>query len=274
MQPSVQPSRAPGDAPLDRAGARAIQAALEQVRPVGAGLGFSTTSRWDVDSAPQYPVEYRLANRLVGERRKEFLVGRRAMRRALAGIGVTAGALPYDGPRPRLPAGTVGSISHSRGVAVAVAGVGQRFRGAGIDVEFTALPLQSAHLVLGPAELAWWRLARDEILAGQLLLDAFSAKEAAFKAVDALLPLSPRLRDIRLRPVRGGFTAAVPTGCPAEPADGTAGAALDVAVAVRRLPGGVLTWALIPALRHVPALRHGTVEPGRPAAELEATRAR
>jgi enterobactin synthetase component D len=218
------------------ADAAAVMRAVQAGRPGVPGLGFSVASRWDRAAAQPYPTESRLASRLPAQRRAEFLAGRRAMRGALAGIGVAAGEIPYDGRRPRLPAGSVGSISHSRGIAVALAGPGRLFAAVGADLELSSLPLAAAHLVLCGPELAWLeRAAGNPGEAQRRLLAAFSAKESAFKVIDALSDRSPRLREIRLCPAVDGFAAQL---------QGARGPLLRVRV--RHVPSGVLTWTVLP----------------------------
>jgi enterobactin synthetase component D len=219
--------------PVDAA---AVIRAVQAGHPGVPGLGFSVASRWDRAAEQPYPTEYRLAGRLPAPRRAEFLVGRRAMRGALADIGVAAGEILYAGRRPHLPPGSVGSISHSRGIAVALAGPGRRFAAVGVDLELSSLPLAAAHLVLCGPELAWLqRAAGNPGEARRRLLAAFSAKESAFKVLDALSDRSPRLREIRLWPAVDGFAAFL---------QGARGPVLRVRV--RHVPSGVLTWTVLP----------------------------
>ncbi len=202
-------------------------------RPRVAGLGFGCARIGEMHSMAPDPVEYRLAAHMVPERRGDFLLGRRALRRALTEIGGDPGPVRMTGRRPRLPAGWVGTITHSAGVAAALAGSDTRFRSLGVDLELSPLPLEAAHLVLGAQEREW-ATAAGEPAAGRLTA-AFAAKEAAFKALDPVLAGGgPRLLDIWLRPARGGFLAKVAE----EPA-------VRLHVLVRSLPLGAFAWTAL-----------------------------
>lgn len=109
--------RCPPTAPADRA---TILRALLDRRRRGADVGFGIASLWDREAVRTSPEEYRLATRLVPERRSDFLIGRRALHNGLAGIGLDPGGpIGFSGRRPRMPASAVGSISHSAGIAIA-----------------------------------------------------------------------------------------------------------------------------------------------------------
>nr|AWX24487.1 phosphopantetheinyl transferase [Streptomyces conglobatus] len=108
------------------------------------------------------------------------------------------------------PAGTTVSISHSGGLAVALAAPASRCRALGCDLELRGLPLAAAHLVLDPGEESWVRAAGGAAAAEARLFALFSAKEAAFKAYGALLPAGrapTTLLGISATPVPGGFLA-------------------------------------------------------------------
>jgi 4'-phosphopantetheinyl transferase EntD len=165
-------------------------------------------------------------------RRTDFLTGRSALHRALRAAGLAADAVLCDGPRPLLPEGISASISHSGGVAVAVAGPSDRFRTLGVDLELTGLPLEAAHLVLRGPEARLLRGAPDA--AARRLLALFSAKEAAFKALSPVIGRELLgLRDISLSASADGYLAQ---------AARHPGPRLQVSA--RHLPGGVLCWAV------------------------------
>lgn len=197
------------------------------------GVGFAVASAHEGPPVAVADEERYLARTMPRPRRSDFLVGRSALHRAVRAAGLTAGPVLCDGPRPRLPEGLSASISHSRGVAVAVAGPADRFPALGIDLEFAQLPVRAAHLVLREPECPLLGPPRS---AAQRLLTLYSAKEAAFKALSPLVgPALRGLRDLRLDPDGAGFLARA-TGC----------TEYRVRVSVRRLPhGGVLCWALL-----------------------------
>jgi enterobactin synthetase component D len=213
-----------------------VDAVLE-CRPRADGVGFGLASRWDADAACTSPEEYRMAARLPPGRRSDFLLGRRALHRALAAAGLgTGGAIGFSGRRPRLPAGAVGSISHSAGIGVALAARRTRFQSVGIDIEFSTLAPAAGRLILTDPERAWVHRGSEETARRRLLI-AFSAKEAAFKALDLCMSNgAPRLRAIALQPYGDGFIAS------AEDLPGK-----SIHVHVRPMAEGVLAWTVFPA---------------------------
>jgi enterobactin synthetase component D len=185
---------------------------------------------------PPHPAELAIAAGFNGRRRAEFLLGRRAARAALAAARIKGGPVLVDGRRPVFPPGAVGSISHSGEVAVAIAGPAARYRSIGVDLELYTPPIAGAHLILSDGERAWVQSGTTLAQQERRLLRAFSAKEAAYKALDPVIAGGiPRLRRIRLRPVRGGFIAWAP-----DRPD------LWLRVAVRDLRPGVLSWTALP----------------------------
>jgi enterobactin synthetase component D len=185
------------------------------------------------------PADYRQAAALAGPRQRDFVLGRAALRPALAELGGPARvAVAAPGDRYRLPAGYTASVSHSRGLAAAVVAGTRWFRTLGVDLELGRLPDRAAHLVLRPGE----RGLLDDPGRGRplSLLELFSAKEAAFKAFSPLLPdLPPVLRDIRLES-DGDALFAWPPGHPG----------LRARVTVARLGAhGVFAWTGVRAGR-------------------------
>ncbi|MFF9767574.1 4'-phosphopantetheinyl transferase superfamily protein [Streptomyces sp. NPDC053086] len=221
-------------------GARAGQLLLG-LRPVVEehGLALGVAVAGDPDAVPAGPGEERLLRDMFPVRRREFTAGRCAARRALARAGLPAGEILSEGRRPRMPAGSVGSITHCAGTAVAIVTSRQRYRALGIDLELRPLPGEAARLVLSADERAWLNdSGGDGSEAEWRLLAAFSAKEAAFKAFSSLLaPVEAptMLRGVALRPVPDGFRAR-PRRLP--------GPVLHVAV--RPVGPGVLTWTTAP----------------------------
>ncbi|KUJ41368.1 hypothetical protein ACZ90_68230 [Streptomyces albus subsp. albus] len=212
-------------------------ALLPWLREHGLALGLARAG--ERSARPGGPAERGLAAAMPPPRRRDFLAGRCAARRALAAAALPVAQIPCAGRRPRLPAGCVGSISHSGGLAVALAAPGRRFGALGCDLELRGLPSAAAHLVLNAAEQAWMRGAASPARAEHRLLAAFSAKEAAYKAYCALLPEGEApalLRDIATVPVPGGFTAR-PKGRPGPP----------LRVRVDRVGPGVFSWTAVPA---------------------------
>ncbi len=113
-------------------------------------------------------------------RMREFAAGRVAARRALAGLGMAAVALPVGPTRaPIWPPGFVGSITHCDRLAVAAAARVADVSAVGIDAE-TARPLGPD--VLDVVATTAERVRVHGPLAGTVL---FSAKEAFYKCWSA-----------------------------------------------------------------------------------------
>lgn len=108
----------------------------------------------------------------------EFLTGRQCARAALASQGVGAVAIISDADGvPVWPEAWRGSITHSRGLCVAVVGAESRYTYLGLDLEKTnRLGEAAIKRVVHADEAAW--VAGDQSRASLL----FSAKEAFYKA--------------------------------------------------------------------------------------------
>lgn len=130
--------------------------------------------------------EAAFARALPDARRAGWVGGRVALRAALAAIGVEAPAPILATPRraPLLPPGAVGSVSHKRTIAVALASREATPRATlGIDVEeLRPLRADIARRILTPEERA--ALLPDGPGRDAAVLLAFSAKEAIYKALD------------------------------------------------------------------------------------------
>jgi 4'-phosphopantetheinyl transferase EntD len=131
-----------------------------------------------------HPIEEQaLGPRAVEGRRATFALGRAAARDALLELDeVNAVAIPRgSGGEPIWPRGIVGSISHSREVAVAVVARRSHYVGLGIDIEYLERgpSPRAARLVCRPSEMEWV----DPESGTQRLALLFSAKEAVFKAL-------------------------------------------------------------------------------------------
>lgn len=123
----------------------------------------------------------------VVKRQAEYFYGRLCARAALAALGVH-GAAVGTGParEPLWPAGTTGSITHTRSLAAAVALPAAQQRGVGIDIEAHAddgARESIAAMVLNARELALLRGKGGALGDAVLLSLAFSAKESFYKAV-------------------------------------------------------------------------------------------
>jgi 4'-phosphopantetheinyl transferase EntD len=170
--------------------------------------GLSGAEIWDEGQAvPFHPHEHVHVAKSAEKRRREFTLGRACARSALAGLGHGDVVIAKgDDGAPVWPAGIVGSITHTKGYAAALAGESRRFAGVGIDAERKG----------GVTPELWPRLftlAEQEILRAQLdpSLAAtlfFSAKEASYKAWRIKGP--PVFREIEIALKQDGFVATGP----------------------------------------------------------------
>lgn len=123
-----------------------------------------------------------LSDRAVSSRAESFRLGRSAARDALEQLGVGRPSIGVGSYRqPLWPDGIVGSITHTRSIAIAAVGRESEVGGIGVDLEalrpFDGL---KRHVAFGD-ELKWLdRLGGAE--ADVKTIEIFSAKEAIFKA--------------------------------------------------------------------------------------------
>jgi enterobactin synthetase component D len=139
--------------------------------------------------AALHPGEETLALTLPAARRVSWVGGRVALRAALAAAGIDAPDAILATPRgaPLLPPGAVGSVSHKRSVAVALAALAATPTvTVGIDVEeIRTLRTDIAKRVLTSDEHATLAaLSADGPARDAAVLLRFSAKEAIYKALD------------------------------------------------------------------------------------------
>jgi 4'-phosphopantetheinyl transferase EntD len=121
---------------------------------------------------------------LVRGRRLEYLAGRLAARVALQSLGAEDPVIGSHNGAPVWPEGYCGSISHSAGLAVAVAARSRDWRALGIDIE--------ARFPAHRERILQKAMRADEFRGAQASTDpwvwtrAWAAKEAAFKCLSAL----------------------------------------------------------------------------------------
>ena len=197
--------------------------------PLIDGTGFGVATSQDCAQIPLHPAEERVALGMLPGRRREFWMGRSAARRALSRLGRGDGPILTDGRRPVFPSGVTGSLSHSAGVAVAIVAPSARARGLGIDLELRRLPADASRLVLGPEDEAGVAAGRYSCA------EAFSAKEAAFKALEPLLDCgAATLRQMRIERIESGLKIWL-----------VRWPHLHAVVSIRHLPCGILAWTAI-----------------------------
>ena len=125
-------------------------------------------------------------------RRREFIAGRLAAQAALARLGESA-LVGRCGYAPVWPPGFCGSISHSGGIAVAVAASTRRWRALGVDLEAAPAPdvVPTLRRAFAAAE---WQACGESRDPG-VWARAWAAKEAAWKCASAL-GVAPRLDEL------------------------------------------------------------------------------
>lgn len=126
--------------------------------------------------------------RSVYRRQVEFLFGRLAARDALSVLGLMREQVPIGVQRqPVWPSGVIGSITHTQGLAAAVAMRRGVYRGIGIDAEqvIDVETCQSvSQIVAGRQELDYLH-SLQELSLQMALTIVFSAKESFYKAAYA-----------------------------------------------------------------------------------------
>jgi 4'-phosphopantetheinyl transferase EntD len=134
-----------------------------------------------------HPDERAAGAALASARRGEWAAGRLALRAALARAGADADA-PIgidDRGAPRVPGGFTGSISHKRGLAVALAAPLAQGARVGIDLELDAPSKVAIEArVLTAAERAGLAALPPGDERGRAVMLRFAIKEAIYKAVD------------------------------------------------------------------------------------------
>jgi len=151
-----------------------------------------------------HPQEEIHVGRAAEKRRRDFALGRACARAALVplGHGEAAIGVGADGA-PLWPVGILGSITHTRGYAAALAGEANRFSGLGVDAErIGGVTPKLWPRLFNVAEQAHLIERADADVAATLL---FSAKESSFKAWRLRGALT--FRDIHINLQDSSFTA-------------------------------------------------------------------
>ncbi|GIJ08896.1 4'-phosphopantetheinyl transferase [Micromonospora andamanensis] len=151
-----------------------------------------------------------LGDRAVDSRRRDFTAGRVCARRAMAALGLPPVAIPAAADRsPVWPAGTVGTITHTRGYCAAAVARSDEIRAVGMDAEqhrelsagvrrLICLPEEDEQVKRLPPGVHWPAVI-------------FSAKETVYKVwhpvVGSWLDFHDAL--VHLDPDTGTFTARI-----------------------------------------------------------------
>lgn len=171
----------------------AIAASLETICPDGVCSSVSAAVEGEL-ALPEIYRE-RLGQASAG-RKAEFIAGRHCARSALQGLadGFESSWLGADADGvPEWPDGFVGAITHSKGVAAAVAAQGKNVDLLGLDLERTDRLRQSAaRRVMTTTEGA---LVGNDLVRASVL---FSLKEAFYKAQYPFWRCAGNFRDLSL----------------------------------------------------------------------------
>jgi 4'-phosphopantetheinyl transferase EntD len=177
----------------------------------GPEVELATMDPAHADPNALLPEEAAEIERALDKRRREYAAGRQLARRLLHRVSVESRwpLLRGEGGAPRWPAGIVGTISHTRGLAAVAIARADAVRSIGLDLESGA-PLESGlwHMVCTDHELQWLA-ALPPGSAGRQAKAVFSAKEAVYKTQYPLtgVVLAFDAVDIDLDVAAGGFTA-------------------------------------------------------------------
>lgn len=218
VQAGVESQRtASGDGEVPTAFGGSLVALGPLLAADGLGLGVAAVS--EPGQEPAGPAEAAAAAAMPPRRGLEFLAGRRAARRALRAVGLDCGEIPRRGRLPVFPPGRAASISHSAGIAVAVAAVPGRDLPVGCDLELRPLPREAARLVLCEDEESLLAGTRLQSGAGAVwpVTALFSAKEAAWKALTVMTAEGREgpagsLRELRVSPCGDGLRVCLRDG--------------------------------------------------------------
>lgn len=115
-------------------------------------------------------------------RRRDFIAGRKAAHDALAQVGIFDAVVP-SGPKnePVWPPGTVGSISHAGGLAIAAAARSEVLTAIGVDMELSGAVTSDVWPdIFQESEMAFVQ-AQPEERRRQLATAIFCLKEAFYK---------------------------------------------------------------------------------------------
>lgn len=138
-------------------------------------------------------------------RRREYSSGRRVARHALELLGIRDVAVTTHGRVPVWPSGSVGSITHSRSLALAMVARAGNVAGMGVDLE---LERRVTDELAGRVLL---RRERERSVEKDWRTMLFAAKEAVYKAVNPLVGEYLEFGDVEVKAEEDGTFGAITT---------------------------------------------------------------
>jgi 4'-phosphopantetheinyl transferase EntD len=184
------------------------EALLRAVTPPGA---FSACLADNGQSLQPHTAEAVLMSHAAPGRQREFALGRACARAALASLGHGHAVLGRRGDgAPLWPGGVVGSISHTQGLAVALAAPAGAFRGLGVDVEQYGRVTSNLYRQLFDCGERTQLAGMAEADRDRFAALFFSAKEACCKIWLDWHGTSLPFTSIRVIMTGGNFTAECP----------------------------------------------------------------
>lgn len=157
---------------------------LRDFLPTGMEMAIEPIEAADLEARAAAAGLRPLDGRVVPRRHREYLAGRLAAHAALRALGAADPIVGRRDEAPLWPSGWRGSISHSGGLAVAIAAPAQHSRAVGIDIEelIEARRIRVVERVMDPDEQTAAQACGDP----WIWTRAWAAKEAAWKCLSAL----------------------------------------------------------------------------------------
>ena len=149
-------------------------------------------------------------------RQRTFSSGRRSARVALDGMAISIWHLRTCDGLPQWPEGVVGNITHTDELSATVVAETDSVLGVGIDLQKVGSASEKvAQRVLLPEEKEWVSQGRGY----EWSTVFFSAKEAAYKAVNPVVGESLGFQDVQLRidEETASFVVSTVAHCPSSP---------------------------------------------------------
>jgi 4'-phosphopantetheinyl transferase EntD len=186
-----------GDEPMGRMRKDWAMRALHDLFPPACGVACQVF----VPPLPVLPEAEALAVAMAAESRKiDFTMGRVAAREALQKVGHPPIAIPAGTDRaPIWPAGIIGSIAHTQGMAVAVVARMEHVLAIGVDLEQSGAVTEDLWPELFLPEERAFLQSINEAGRARLATAIFSVKEAFYKFQFPHTNERPAFQDVKLR---------------------------------------------------------------------------